>query len=250
MEILTFNGTSVEQNREHSSAGHICPNANGTYVLTGAGKYSINFRIGPENRKSLPCVPSTHPEFYLSVPLEAGRQYNMGKDPFKGKPASLHMADRDEPVGTVSIGALGKGESGSWSRSDFTIDKRVHLIVGAEQIVSVPFSNDRIIINPASVPEILRENKVDYLFVDSTPPKVLRAGEAFEYELDIKTSYKHVNLELSAAPEGMKMTPNGKVSWTIPDDVSPSEVDVIITIESEGGAHPAFHTFRFSIESK
>lgn len=248
METMVVEGNRVNVRREHSSAGHICPSANGSYVVTGRGRFSLDLQIGPKERISMPCVPTTHPEFYLAIPAEPGRQHNVGRDPFKGKRATLYLADSNRPVGQIEIGDLGTGEGTSWSRHDFTIDKRVHLIAGANQVVSIPFSNDRLRVKRVSISEELKKNEIEYLYVNSTPATSVPSGKEFRYQLEIESSYSDIAFELSAAPEGMTMTEKGLITWQVPKDADP-EVDVIITIEADAGEQVAFHTFRIKIET-
>ena len=44
LETLVLNGTHINQSGEHSSAGHICPNFDGTAILTGAGLYTVDLK--------------------------------------------------------------------------------------------------------------------------------------------------------------------------------------------------------------
>ena len=56
--------------------------------------------------------------------------------------------------------------------TDFTIDKRFHLILPAHLLITVPFTNDRLVLRRLDIDKALGSWNEDYLLVTSTPTLV------------------------------------------------------------------------------
>jgi hypothetical protein len=194
----------------------------------------------------MPCLPSTHPDFYISVPAEPGRQQNLGHDPFKGAKANVLRTNDGKVMCELPIGRLGEGKGTSWAQHDLTIDKRVHYIHQADQVITIPFTNDRLLITRFSLAEALRESDTAFVYATSTPPRACTKGQLFEYQLRYASSSDEVDIELSAAPEGMKMSKEAKITWPVPETLDDNLVFVIFTL-STGDGQTVFHTLRLSV---
>ena len=194
----------------------------------------------------MPLVPSTHPQFFLTVPAEPGRQQNVGSDPFKGQSSTVCLVDNGQPLASLPIGDLGKGEGTSWARHDFTIDKRVIYIPQADQVITIPFTNDQLLVSPFNLRNALRAADKSFLFVSSIPPQSCQRGRQLRYSIEVASSADDVTLELSAAPEGMKMTAEGKITWAVSEDLEEELVIVIISISTPDDS--VFHTLRLQVK--
>ncbi len=59
---------------QHTSVGHVIPSPDGMHLFTGIGGVFSNSLTSKSvgQRVRVPCVPTTHPKLYLSVPAEPG----------------------------------------------------------------------------------------------------------------------------------------------------------------------------------
>jgi hypothetical protein len=246
MEALELNGNKVIQHREHSSAGHIYPSFDGRLILTGVGPCTIDMRLldAAQRRNALMSIPTTHPSYFVSL---TGISFRGDREASADLSGGIHLIPGGEQVCELKIPGLGESENESWTKDNFTIDKRVHYIVQANQILSIPFTNDRVVVTPFNLRSALSEAGVDYLFASSIPPRSCVRGKLLQYQLQVESSTDGVQLELSAAPDGMKLSQMGGITWDVPTDFADDVVFVIITMTS--GDRTEFHTFRLDVEN-
>jgi hypothetical protein len=249
MEVMRLVGGEMLNAYQHNSAGHIVPNFDGSAIFTaGAGVCSpeLNMKTDPSASR-LPLIPSTHPRFYVAVPSEPGIQRNLGRDPFEGADATLHILGKESRIINLPPLQLGRSEGNpSWTRSDFSLDKRVHYIVAGKQIVTIPFSNDRIIVQPFDFEVELAKARIDYLFVTSVAPAGIYRGRQYRYQIEVATSVEAApRFELASGPDGMEVSQDGLVTWDVPRDLREQSEAVILTISTPDG-QSVYETFDLS----
>jgi len=238
MESFIILGDKVKVSYQHDSAGHVVPSMDGRAILTGfAGACTPELnRIGKRSNQPLPTIPSAHPRFYISVPAEPGAQINLGRTPFDGKLGGVHTLGSESRLAALPALDLGQpADNNSWSADDFTLDKRVLFVPQASQIVSIPFTNDRIIVQKFDLREALEKADVDYLYVTSLAPRSFRKGETYRYALEVVSRAGGVNFDLSSGPAGMKISATGILEWAVPDDFREDRVHVIVTVRNGKG---------------
>lgn len=249
LETILLRGKKAENLYEHDSAGHVCPNVDGSMVLTGDGVYTARLQKKSDDstrNSAYPCLPTTHPDLFLAVTAEPGRQQNLGIGQPADARAELYRLSTGKKIAGFSLGRLGAGEGTSWARHDFTIDKRIHYIVQADQVVVIPFSNDRLLVRPLKLTDALRETGSDYVLVTSLPPHSFHRGGQLQYRLQVETNLGDVSFELSAAPAGMTLSKDGQLRWQVPADFEDDTAVVIITLTA--GKETEFHAFRMQME--
>jgi hypothetical protein len=134
---IILSDTGVEAHYAHTSVGHVLPGPDGKALFTRSGKYAPRVKlVGAEPlERGGPMVPACHGNYYLSLP-PAGK---------KGAP-SVHAPGSSRPIATlkdldVSVPAV---ESVT---HDFTFDKRVHLVPEAKLVITIPVTNDRLLLH-------------------------------------------------------------------------------------------------------
>ena len=239
METLTLLGNKVRLKYQHNSVGHIVPTMDGRAILTGiAGLCSpeLNQQQGSRNGRTLPTIPSTHARFYISVPAEPGAQINLGQDPFAGNMGGVYSLGLESRLADLPPLDLGRPtENHSWSADDFTVDKRVLFVPQANQIVSIPFTNDKLIVQRFNLREALDKKDVDYLYVTSVAPRTIRKGETYRYAIEVASRGAGLEYELNSGPPGMSVNKAGIVEWLVPADFKEDRIHVIITIRNDKG---------------
>ena len=221
---------------EHNSVGHIVPGPDGMMMFTGIGGVFTNTLKAKSqgSRTRVPCVPTSHPKLYLTVPAEPGAQRNLGSKPFAGVRPGIHSVDSSAALVDLPSLQLGSDKvNRSWSASDFSLDKRVHYILQGNALITIPFSNDKIIVQEFDLMKELEQSDTDYFFVTSTPNPVFSPGSKWKYKLTAASKQRGFRYEVASGPKGMKVSRTGEVTWSVPRDFREETVDVIINVSNK-----------------
>jgi hypothetical protein len=103
-------------------------------------------------------------------------------------------------------------------------------------------TSDQLLVRPFDLTERLNAAGVDYLFAESAPPTSAARGKPFAYDLKVRSKRGGVKAELQAGPEGMTLSPDGKLRWAVPAAFPDAQATVIIQIADASG-QTIFHTF-------
>lgn len=244
IQTLVMNDTVFRTKYEHDSAGHVVPTVDGMHVTSGARGILTNElrQLNSGRRTRVPCVPTSHPRFYLSIPSDPGAQINLGSEPFKGVRPGIHEIGSEAALLDIPDLQLGTTtENASWSANDFTLDKRVYYMMSGNLLISIPFTNDHVLLQEFDLKAQLRDADIDYFFIASTAERFFVPGEAYRYQIEVETNRPKVNFELTSGPEGMQVSATGLVTWQVPDDFSERSVDMIVSV-SDGETNQSFDT--------
>lgn len=223
---------------KHTSVGHVVPGPSGMHLFTGLGGVFTNElnAKSANSRSNIPCVPTSHSNFYVTVPAEPGAQRNMGRNPFKGIRSSLNVVSSQSVLTDLPDLGLGSDDSNrSWTTSDFSLDKRVHFHVQAGLLATVPFTNDKVLLQKVDLEETLRKSGTDYFFIMSVPERTFVAGQRYEYQCSVLARRDGVRFELASGPEGMEVSRDGKLTWDVPSGFTEDSVNVILNVEGSEG---------------
>ncbi len=94
--------------------------------------------------------------------------------------------------------------------------------------------------------KLLAESDTDYLFVTSTPPLLALPGEVYKYELAVKSRRGGVKTKLESGPEGMKLSAEGKLTWSVPKVPAGQSVDVIVGV-ADSTEQEIFQSFQIQV---
>lgn len=249
MEVHRLVGDKMETSYQHTSAGHIVPNYDGSAILTGyAGLCTPELnRKKFAGGKLVPLVPTTHARFYVGVPTEPGAARNLGRNPFDGVAPTLYTLGVDHRL--IDLPALQLGnpqENASWTRNHFTLDKRVYYAITENRLISIPYANDRLIVQTFDCRAAMDEADLDYIYVTSVPPRGFQPGKTVEYQIEVASSVGAPRFELNSGPEGMTVdAKSGLLKWPAPKKFSEREVHVIVSLTAPDG-QSLYETFRLA----
>jgi hypothetical protein len=128
-------------------------------------------------------------------------------------------------------------------RTDLTIDKRFHYLPAARLLITIPGSNDRLVLRHVDVRDRLRRSGRDYLLVTTRAPATAVRGRAYRYPLGVESPRGGAEYELITGPVGMTVARDGVVSWDVPETFDDDRADVVIQVRDASGqsATHAFH---------
>jgi WD40 repeat protein len=152
---IVLSDAGVQSYYGHWSAGHVVPSPQGNVLFTQSGMYPPDKLTNtPQDGDAM--VPACHGDFYLSLPraanvgsvlipragaIPAGERQRTGKP----SPPTLHALGKDGPVATLPELDLPESKE-EWLKHDFTFDKRIVLVPDAGRLITIPASNDRLIL--------------------------------------------------------------------------------------------------------
>jgi hypothetical protein len=244
LQIYHVTPTGLKSDYEHISPGHLIPSPDGKIIYTGRGMFTnetrplgvnVNARdgIGPW------CVPSLCGSYYLSV--------NLNDAPGKKEPraVSVHVQGEERPLITLPDIPIPK-DLNPWGREKFGNDQRLLFIPDAKMIVTVPETNDRLIVHRFDIEEAMDKAGVNYLYATSRAPGLAVRGKDYVYSIQTRSKKGDVRYKLESGPEGMRITKAGVIFWRVPADHPGGEVNAIVTIADASGQE-IFHTFRVAV---
>jgi uncharacterized protein (TIGR03067 family) len=239
---LVVTGGKLKRHYEHNSWGHVVPGADGKILYTGAGTHTPQLQkaAGGPGGHALPA----HGGLYCFAVHTNDRP----GPPRTTKATSLtvHLVGDARPLVTVNNVEV-PVTNDAWTSSDFTWDKRVHLVPEAKVLITLPDNADEIVLQRLDIDAALEKSGADYLMVTSRPPAVAAAGRAFAYQLAAKAKKGGVKYRLESGPPGMAVSPAGLVSWQVPADATVGgEVTVLLTVADAAGQE-VFHTFKLVV---
>jgi tetratricopeptide (TPR) repeat protein len=145
---VRWDGQIGKASYEHASRGYVVPGWGNMVVFTGSGLFTRVDFINPDQGATYPgtgmqvrYLPALHGDYFLSLGIAP--QPN-AKTPPPAAELIVHKRGRALPVlkrPDIDVPAA------DGVKDDFTLDKRVLLLPRAKVLVTIPLSNDRIVIH-------------------------------------------------------------------------------------------------------
>jgi hypothetical protein len=156
---------------------------------------------------------------------------------------ALPMEEREEktPDENQPPGKLEKKYEGS-----VTLDRRIVFAPAAGHVIFLPHTNDRLVHRKFDLKAVLDGTEKDYLLAVTTPQVRAKAGARWEYQVETLQNHGPVEFKLEQGPEGMALSPGGRLTWKIPGGIrGAAEVTVVIT---DRKANSVRHGFTITFE--
>lgn len=233
VETITLQEGSASTVYKHRSMGHVLPSYDGSKILTGIAGVLTPDLEQERSGRHMPAIPTTHHRFYVAVPADPKAMINLGPKPFAGMKPALYEFSSD--VRLVNLPDLSLGDGPQNPLTKLTLDKRVIFSWEANQLVSIPFSNDRILVQRFDPIDRLISTDSDFFFVYSTPPREFIRGQRYQHIVEVATSRAGAQFELTAGPEGMRINESGVLTWDTPANFQDKRVKVTISIKNRLG---------------
>jgi hypothetical protein len=121
----------------HSSFGHVVPGPDGKALYTRFGKYALGGQMQLPNvpERGNPMLPACLGDHFLSLP-----------GPGRAGEATIERPGKEKPLATLADLELPTPAEDNITH-DLTFDKRVHLVPEARLVITIPASNDRLVLH-------------------------------------------------------------------------------------------------------
>ncbi|HEY7423356.1 MAG TPA: protein kinase [Gemmataceae bacterium] len=240
MRLAEHKATMARSPDGHGFNGHwAMPNADASlFFRHKSGLYSADMKIlAADGFKDAVLLPTEDPRFFLAL-----RQQTKDKD----QVTICSTADRREILTLPNLEKM----TGSSLYTNWGLiggEPRIHYLPAAHVLLTLPESNNRVVVRSLNLLAALDKEKQNYLFVLSVPPMRVRSGMAYDYRLDVHSKAGGVRCKLEAGPEGMTISPGGRLRWQVPLGHEGRTINVIVTIRDASGKGIQ-HSFEVVVE--
>jgi hypothetical protein len=208
------------------------PSADGRLVFHPDGMVGPDLKPGPAPRGCY-LVPAEEPGFFLAL---HGGQLPFGV-PGQGlrlpgvNQVTVFSEDRSQLLLLTDLAELKEGSALPW-------EKTLHFYPRGGLLVTLA-GKDKVVLRRLDLVERLGKSGVDYLFVFPQPASG-KTGQLFRQQLDIRSKRGGLEVKLVSGPEGLKVSPEGLVSWPIPADFPDPEATARFRIRDVSGQEVAY----------
>jgi hypothetical protein len=213
------------------------PSPDGSMLYAGAGVFS---RDGKPLGASVPgeqalLLPGCHGPYYLRLePGEAGH-----------RTPTVFMTGDARPLLRLPQVEVAFGPA-DFRATDLAADQRIHLIPAARLIVTIPATNDRLVLHRFDVEEALEKSGVDYLLVTSRPPTTAARGTTYTHQLTVRSRQGGAKCRLESGPANMSLTPAGLLNWPVPAGHLDEAAVAILSVSDRSGQE-LFFTVKIAV---
>ncbi len=249
-----MHGAALQGIYNHDDLGHLAPGPDGRTVYTGRG--------GPLSAEGKPVsgtdshppalaeltIPSSDPAYYLSVTGFNEPQNRRGQ-PTKIT-ASVHAAGDGAKLLTVFDLDEMSDPNGNQSLidGDFTIEKHFQLVPAARLLITVPPTNDRLVLRRLDINKVLGQLGVDALIVTTATSLHAEAGKTLDHQIEAHSRVGGIKYTLTDGPEGLTVSPGGKLTWLPPKSLAGQDpVSVVVNVADSSGKE-RFHTITIRVD--
>jgi hypothetical protein len=229
--VASFADRFLTPRYEHNSMGHVVPTSDGMHLLTESGGVLNRSLSGIEPLTGQQAVlfPSSHPIIYLSL---LGRRPGEDQTPIINTKGIVRMVGAEASLASLPPTGLEPPDaSGRYSGPN--LDKRLYLDVEAGILVSIPFSDDKILVQPFDLHAELKKTATDYLVATAPKKTMFEPGAIYKNKIQVETNRPNIGYRLLSGPKGMEVTSTGDLIWKVPGLYQQNIVDVILSITSD-----------------
>jgi WD40 repeat protein len=189
-------------------------------------------------------IPSTSPSYYLGV---------TGYDPNSGHHTGpltmvIHLANRGDELATIQdLDEMADLHNDHVVVDTITLDRRFHFIPQANLLVTIPHSNDRLVVRRLDLDRAIAAARRPLLFVTSPSEIGARPGQNLAHQIETRSSKGAVRFELTSGPPGLTVTREGSITWRVPLYRETKEYDPIFAI-SDASGRQIFHSIKIKVE--
>jgi hypothetical protein len=102
-------------------------------------------------------------------------------------------------------------------------------------LVTIPPASDRLVLRKLDVEAALDQLGGDYLIVAPPPALTASPGRTLEHLIMARSRKGKITCTLVDGPQGMAISPEGKIVWTVPLELSSPEVKAVVSVADASG---------------
>lgn len=246
--LLSLTGSQGRWSTVNDSGHQVTPMADGERFISQSGVFRSDqpFADGAEkNTPRLQAIPAQTGDLYLRMAFQ--KQSDKTKQVLHE--LFLHAVGTDQALLRLNPVSFAKEDATSTAYRDrISVEQRVTLVPALNQLAVIPYGNDRVVISDLDLWQRLKESETDYLFVASTPPTSVFAGQKMLYRIATVSKQGGVSYQLASGPDGMTIDENGAVEWTPRTPTDPPAVSIVKISDASGDS--IYHSFAVQVRSR
>jgi S1-C subfamily serine protease len=232
---------------QYRGVSNCIPGPDGETIFGTAGLFDAEGRPQQSDlSRNQVLLPSSEPGTFLGIGGLRRKGYLIGNE-FDGRATcDIYRSGNTRPV--VSLDDLDEMtlRPATIKSNDLTLDKRFHFVPAAGLLITVPESNDRLVLRHVDILDRLRRAGTDFLLVTSKPPASAVRGQLYRYRVSSESRQGGVSYELTTGPDGMAIGPDGALTWNVPEAFADAIADVAVHLRDTSG-QDVRHTFRVRV---
>ncbi len=214
------------------------PNADGSFMYANnGGVLDANLkRVSAESLKGYRITPTNDPRFFVAFRGKGGSAAEVCIGTAADRQIIHTIKGLDEmpvPREGTSLGGI--------------VEPRVRFIPASKLLLTLPPSNDQVVLRRLDLLEELKRSGQDFLMVLSVPPARAEVGRPFMYKLQVASKAGKVKYRLESGPDGMTLSNKGELRWNVKTRPVGGKVPVLVSV-SDGSGQEVFHSFELSVE--
>jgi WD40 repeat protein len=253
-QTLRVHEATLQGVYNHDTLDHLAPGPDGSSIYTGRGGV-LNMRGKPVRGDALPpwsnpeiTIPTPDPAYYLRVD---GLFATPNPNP-QGPGVTISVHSACDGTRLFTIGGVdeirGSNPRNLPDTGDFTLEKRFHYVPAANLLISIPFTNDQLVVRRLDLRTSLDKVAKDYLLVTSSPQLYATADQPLNHQIEALSKAGGLRYTLTQGPEGLTVSPAGALSWTPPKSLAGDDPVTVIVTVSDASGQERFHRLRISID--
>jgi hypothetical protein len=121
----------------------------------------------------------------------------------------------------------------------------IQFIPDANLLVTVPLTDDKLILHRIDVDALLTKSGFDYYYVGSRPTEAVQRGKEYRHQIHAKSNKGGLKYKLEGPPKGMTVNAEGLVTWQTDAQQALREEPVLMTISDAAGKE-LFHNLKWT----
>jgi len=249
LQTIIIEGNDARTYSFTNSSLPAIPSPDGRIIYTPSQIFtseSMAIRSSDTLANSSMRIPSIQGNYYLQVDASGKTDVWMAGD---SRPlVTLSQTGNFNIAEILSLASdpIFRASSGTsrWGNASLDRDKLLHFIPDAHLIITIPRSNDRLILQQFELLQALKDAKIDYLFVASAPVTSAEKNRSYSYQIQVESKRGSPKFFLENGPAGMKINQAGKLTWI----AGPAQSDETVIVRiSDASGQEIFHTFKISV---
>jgi hypothetical protein len=114
-------------------------------------------------------------------------------------------------------------------------EPRIRFLPSFNMLVMLPKDNQHVVLRKFNLSDALNESGENYLYIVSSPMPHARAGEDYNYKIQVLSKNGELRYEPAPKVDGMEISEKGELRWKVPPRLYGKTQHVVIKVRDSSG---------------